>query len=272
MPLAGWLVKGQRVSFEEALHTAKSEGFFYRFPAAYLEAVMRHERVESQLVLSPSAAGKCSRLRLLELTEDYYTDPAFKWAAFVGSAVHKRLEGGSGIGELKLQLMLNVPLSFPHYKIVEIPLSGTLDHYDPEQRRLTDYKTTSRDFIEYDPVTKKRKARELPEPSHVIQTNLYRLLLETSGHSVDSIQVWYAKLDSGAARKVVSVPVMELEEIYYTAVELAVPLALAAETGELPECTCQYKSRIEPDLCKTVTEWSPEKLRAALMAAQEGQQ
>src|SRR5690348_14767543 len=109
MPLSGWLIRGKRISFENALSEAEKTGHFNRFPASYLKAIVRNERRESRLVLSPSAAGSCARNRLLKLTEDYYADPADYWAMFVGTAVHAGLEGSGDIEEKKLELMLKVP-------------------------------------------------------------------------------------------------------------------------------------------------------------------
>lgn len=257
MPLAGWLIKGQRVSFAEAYATARREGHFYRFPPAAWLALARQQRRLDRLRLSPSAAGGCARRTILELTEDYWADPESLWAPFVGTAVHQRLETGEDHAELLLSLPLRLQVGDTE---VEIPLTGTLDHYDPEYRRLTDYKTTSREFRFYDKRRRTYVERELPDPEHVVQTNLYRLLLEEHGYPVESIQIWYVRVVAGAARKVVSVPLWDREDAYYTALELAQPLAEAAVTGVLPPCTCRWPSKTDPDLCHTDIPWDATKL------------
>jgi hypothetical protein len=270
MPLAGWLQRNKRISFEVALAEAETKGHFLRFPGSYLKALQRSERKESRLVLSPSAAGSCARNGLLKLTEDYYADPADYWAMHVGTAVHASLEGSGDIEEMKLELMLKVPVNLPDgtAKLVEFPLAGTLDHYSQSQRRLTDYKTTS-SFKQFDQKAKQQTDKEYPDPKHVTQLNLYRLMLESHNYPVDSIQLWYVQPISGAPRKVVSAPLMDLEDAYYTAVELAQPYVYALETGELPECTCQYKPKIDPNLCQSVTVWNVDRLKAVFAANAE---
>lgn len=265
MPLTGWLVRKKRISFEDALSEAEKTGHFLRFPGSYLKAVQRSERREDRLVLSPSAAGSCPRERLLKMTEDFWADPADYWAMYVGTAIHAGLEGSGDIEELKLEVMLKVPVTLPNgvSKLVEFPLAGTLDHYSRPQRRLTDYKTTS-SFQSFDMRLKQRVDKVYPDPKHVTQLNLYRLMLEHHNYPVESIQLWYVQPVSGAPRKVVSAPLMDLEDAYYTAVELALPYVYALETGELPECTCVYKSKIDPDLCHSLTAaklWSVDRLR-----------
>jgi hypothetical protein len=161
---------------------------------------------------------------------------------------------------------LAVPIEVPVFDTagevarVTIPLSGTLDHYDAANKRLTDYKTTSRPF-KYKDASGKFVYRELPDTAHVVQANLYRLLLEHHGYPVESIQIWYVQ-PGATARQVVTVPLWPIEDAYFLAVSLGSPIAQAVITGELPPCTCRWASRQEPDLCKTFTTetWHPANL------------
>jgi hypothetical protein len=145
---------------------------------------------------------------------------------------------------------------------VTLTMTGTLDHYDKANRRLTDYKTTSRPF-KYRDQAGKFVFRPLPDESHVIQANLYRLLLAHHGLPVDSIDVWYVQ-PGGTARQVAAAPLWELEDAYFMAVSVGSPIAQAVLTGELPPCTCKWASKQEPDLCNTFTSetWHPENLPA----------
>jgi len=190
---------------------------------------------------------------------DYYADPKRAWSMFMGSAIHSRFEQHSDavgiLSEVELSMPLEVPLTVNgESRVYTFPIVGTLDSYDPEHRRLIDFKTTSREFWYTDAETGKRKKRELPEEAHVVQANIYRMLLEYHGYPVDEIRIWYVRTVPNAPREFVEVPIWDDDEIYLTAVALATPLVRARELGELPPCTCRYRSGLDPDLCNEIEE------------------
>lgn len=202
----------------------------------------------------------CPRRRLLEAVVPYHKEPKSVWAMFMGTAIHEQFHDkhASEFQERKLSMEIHVPLTLPsgNSKVVVFPVIGSPDNYSRDLGVLTDVKTTTKEFIVNDPETGKRKWRELPEPAHVVQTNIYRMLLEHNKHKVKHINIWYARTVKDAPRKLVPVPLMDLDDVYLLAVDAARPLALARETGELPECSCVYRS--DREFCAVHTdEWDP---------------
>lgn len=258
MPRKGWLIRDEKYTPEKVVALAERDGFFHRFPPAAWMALNRGTERADKWWLSPSGATSCPRLHLLKATEDYWLDPEKTWASLVGTAMHNHFETGDAHEEMKLRMDLRVPVDMPDggVKIVDFPIQGTLDKYDPRYRRLTDYKSTS-DFFIPGPGGK-RVAKELPESRHITQVNIYRLLLEEHGHPVETAQIFYFKTDKSAARKGVTVPLWALEDTYQTAVAAAEALAWAREHQRLPVCTCQWKNTgMDRDLCAVVAddEW-----------------
>ena len=252
MPVAGWLINGKKHTHAGVMSQAESEGHYYRFPPAVWDALWRQVQRVDGWWLAPSMT--CPRLHILKAREDYWLDPEKTWMTVVGSALHSAFEGGEASihKELHLAMPLRVPLLLPDgsRKMVTFFLKGTLDHYDPKHQRLTDYKITS-DFMYFDKEQKKRVPKVYPQPDHVQQINLYRLLLETTYAPVTSAQIWYAQPGKDAPRKMVPVPLWDLDEAMEAAVEAARPLAMAQETGKLPECTCKFPGwGMDRDLCK----------------------
>lgn len=257
MPRRGWFINGQKVSDEEVLSASRRDGHYHRFPPAAWEALIRQTRREMTWALSPSGASQCPRHQLLKATEPYWLDPCRVWPMLRGTAWHTAFEnpGGDEHEERHLTVNLRVPVG---KSVVDFPLRGTLDKYEPDTRRLTDYKTIG-EFMAYDAATKKRSAKALPLDYHIVQTNLYRLLLEMHRMPVEAIQIFYFKDDKDVPRQVVSVPVWDLEDTYQAAVDLAEPYAVARETGLLPPCSCKWRnSGLDRDLCASVVDedWS----------------
>lgn len=251
MPAVGWYAGGQTYSFDEAEREARERGHFYRFPLAALQALRkRQERVDGWW-LSPSSATGCPRKRLLMASEPYWVDPEKAWMAFVGSSIHGEFEHRGSL-VVRARTTLAVPVDG---ELVEFPLAGTCDSYDPETRTLLDFKVTGKEFYETGE-DGRRRARDLLTDEYVTQVNLYRLLLESNGMPVERAFLWYVRPVRDAPRKLVEVPLWDVETAYWRAVELAEPLARAMVTGQLPPCTCAYPAYgINPDLCKTVETW-----------------
>ncbi len=110
--------------------------------------------------------------------------------------------------------------------------------YAPKDEPWTiyDWKTIS-DFMYFDAKTKKKVMRILPDPDHVLQINLYGLMLRWQGIEIDHLYLWYVKSEGkkDVARKLIDVPIMDMEDLYHLACELAEPLAWYQSTGELPQ-------------------------------------
>lgn len=201
------------------------------FPASVIAAMENHR--SDGLWLSPSSAASCPRRRILSRSDDYYEPLDWSWAPGVGTAIHEWIARASTSDRIEqsLETTIYVPVEATG-TIVPVTLRGTPDDY--HDGLLTDYKTVS-DFVRYNPQTKKREHRTFPEPSHELQVNLYRLLLERNGYPVERARIFYIKTTKDATRKNVLVPLWDLEDVYLTAVELATPLATYHETGVLPD-------------------------------------
>lgn len=225
---------------------AKSQGSFHNFPIAAIRA-LRETREDGGKFLSPSQANGCHRQAILKGEEEYYLDPEKQWAAFVGTAVHKRLETEDEYTEMFLSMELEIPVTYMHRygvdlldvtweqetEIVTLKLQGTVDSYDPELRSILDYKTVS-EYRKYDPRLKRGADRTAADADHVLQVNLYRMLLEVNGYPVDSAGIFYIQTYKEAKRNIFDVPLWDLDDTLALAIELAEPLARYELLGELP--------------------------------------
>jgi hypothetical protein len=243
MPCVGWIIGTERYSQDDVMTRARAHGSFHRIPAGVWAALWRATRREGGFTLSPSSATLCTRQRLLKASEDYWLNPDTVFPLLRGIGLHAALESGDLASHD--EMFLSVSLSV---KGIVIPLRGRLDSYDPQSRRLVDYKTTS------------RMDKPLPTDEHVTQLQLYALLLQENGYPVESALLWYTRMDaSDWARKACDVALDGLDDIRMLAVDLAIPLAMTKITGILPACTCRYRGYgLDRDLCLTVNseEWT----------------
>jgi hypothetical protein len=257
MPRKGWIVKGEKWTDDLVLDQARKHGHLDRFPLPAWQALIKNTSREGGYRLSPSMASRCKRLHLLKATEDYYMDAAKAWPRIRGTAWHAMLEGeGSDHSEMTLEMPLEV-VTAAGQRVV-IPLRGRIDDYDAEFQRLIDFKTVGEwDF--YSKALGQKVRKELPDPEHVFQVNLYALLLGHRGLPVTEAVLWYFQDAKNVPRKVVAVPLWTAEDAYYAAVEAATPLAETMTTGFLPPCTCLYPGYgLDRNLCADVsaTEWN----------------
>lgn len=254
MPQVGWLIDGERYPTEQPLALAEEQGHFHGFPPAAWRGLIAKGRRTDGWWLSPSAAAGCPRFRILAMSEPYWLVPEKQWAALGGTAWHGLFERyAAGESELHLRLDLQVPLG---EQTVPFELRGTLDAYDPVHRRLLDYKNTEK--FKYREAGGKWVNKVFPAPEHVVQANLYRLLLEQNGYPVEQAQIAYFQSGVDPARRVVEVPLWRLEDAYLEAVEQAMPLVLARAQGILPPCRCKFPGwGMDKDLCASVAdaEW-----------------
>lgn len=234
MPHIGYVVDGETYTFDQAIELAKRSGSFNNFPIAALHA-LRDTREDGGKFLSPSQANGCHRQAILKGEEDYYLNPEQQWAAFVGTAVHKRLETEDEYTEMFLSMDLWVPVTDPSGTEwdIELKLQGTVDSYDPELRTILDYKTVS-EYRKYDPRLKRGADRTAADDDHVLQVNLYRMLLEVNGYPVDAAGIFYIQTYKEAKRNIFDVPLWDLDDTLELAVRLAEPLARYELLGELP--------------------------------------
>jgi PD-(D/E)XK nuclease superfamily protein len=240
MVAVGWLIDGQRYTFDEAYQQARQAGHLDGFVPAALRAMEKNnERVDGHW-LSPSAAGGCPRQRILLQTEPEFLRPEKKWKPFTGVALHNQMhDAADEFQEHWLTVPLQVPLR--DGTMYDFTLQGTTDSYDPEFFRITDYKTVE-DF-----------RKKYPYDSHVTQVQLYRLMFEMNGYKVNELMIWYVRQGGDAKRQVINVPLWHIEDTYAIALELAEPLAWAAKTGStLPEYRYNPREFIPCTWCPVV--------------------
>jgi hypothetical protein len=248
MPRVGWIIGGVRYSDEEVLEKARENGHFHVYPLPFWEALIRNTTSDRGIRLSPSSAGRCARLNLLKATEPYWLDPDKAFPLLRGTAWHGLMEHGEG-SEITLQLPITVPIdSGP----VEVLLRGRLDYYDAATQRIIDFKSVGKWWY-FDAKSGKRVQKPLPEPEHVVQVNLYRLLAEHNNMPVREALIWYFQDAERVPRTIVPVDLWTLEDAYYEASELARPIAEAIHLRRLPPCTCKYPGYgMHIDLCASV--------------------
>lgn len=190
---------------------------------------MRQYR-EDRGVLTPSGAERCDRQKFLKAEHPYLLQIDKLWLPSMGTAIHAWLEGDDDHHELFLKSEVTVDIDG---EPVTVPVQGTIDHYDEDHKRITDYKTVS-SFQYYDAERNKRVPRKFPEPHHVVQVNLYAWLARQNGYEVESAQIWYARLERSATRRMVPVELWKPQHAELALVEYAEPIARALHTGDLP--------------------------------------
>ncbi len=131
----------------------------------------------------PSASQIASvtwRRAVLERIVDYYTYPESQLPLLRGSLVHKGLEGISLPSSVPSKREIRLRSYLPHHK--SIMVSGQIDIYYPEQRRLEDYKTCTR-------------IPESIKDDHLVQLAVYYWLLKWSGEEVERVAIDYIGWD-----------------------------------------------------------------------------
>lgn len=117
-------------------------------------------------MISPSALGGCPRSFVLERMEDYYQEPPKLYYTVRGSLIHGFLEDADVENTLKEQRV--------YKQIDDWWISGRFDFLDLRDYTLEDYKTTQDKTTWF-------LFNEGAKPEHILQTNVYRWLLN-GGH------------------------------------------------------------------------------------------
>lgn len=223
---------GQRYTLDEALEIAEREGTFYGWVPAALRA-MENSRVDGDW-LSPSQADNCARQRVLKATHDYYLDPDKQYLPFLGTAVHLLLAESEKdvdyvLTEQHLSAVVNVMVDG---EVLPVTVAGTADRIDTKHKRLTDYKGVA-SFRYYDKKLGRQVNREMPSPSHEVQANIYKWLAEQNGYEIDTVDIWYIRLERSGTRRLVEVEIWAPEDAGLMVADYAQTIARQSE-GELP--------------------------------------
>jgi hypothetical protein len=227
MPVIGWMLDGEIVTFEEAERFAERYGDWRGWTPFALEAMRKQVARIDGLWISPSQALECPRLRILKPVVPYYVNPEYTWAALVGSAVHARILVGEGV-ELPLSADLDVGDE-------SIPVMGTCDYF--------------RDGVLYDVKVTSRLVSEA-KLEHVFQVNVYKWLLEQNGYEVRAARIWYVTpYQRGVKRRLIEAELMPRDEVEAWLREIAEPLVAFRRTGALPPCRCESTQFYYPHPC-----------------------
>lgn len=146
----------------------------------------RHKPRSQQVELGPSDLGSaCDRrigYKIAEVPEvNVYMDP---WTAFVGSAIHSRLQ--KSIDEHERVVAAGMLRAAPRFLTEQnAPLDPLIpahpDLLDVEKKMVIDHKSTTSDSI------KKLKAGEPINPGYQVQVHLYGLAFERAGYTIDKV-------------------------------------------------------------------------------------
>lgn len=182
MPVVGIITKeGELLDKDAALKRATTFGNVDGFSLAALAQIL-----SGYANKNPSAsqiAGKAWRRTVLEALVDYYVYPEDCMAQLRGTLIH------AGFQAVKLPWSVNVVAekrySFPLRTQQNAVISGQVDAYYPQHRRLEDYKTC-------------QSIPKLIKPEHLLQLAVYFWLLRWAGQLVESAVINYVSWDEMA--------------------------------------------------------------------------
>ena len=172
--IKGVLRGGQYTPTEDALREAALYGHLDGWPLLVVAAALRDWPKKR-----PSASAIASvswRQQVLTAILDYYVRIEERYPLIRGSLVHSGFESFQAPEGVKLIREKRMRIVVP--KLEDIVLSGQIDLYYPEHRRIEDYKTCS-------------SVPEYIKPNHMVQLAVYAWLLRWSGFEVEDAAINY---------------------------------------------------------------------------------
>jgi hypothetical protein len=175
----GWLDNsGEPVSFDDALAVSEAEGSWSDVPHEVLTLIREQVTKERPEGISVTGLLGCPRKVVLEKQNDWFVHPLENWPALRGTIVHTMLEQTSDRTEVEVRYERE-------YK--GVTLSGQPDSVRAigtgKRRLLRDWKSTAK-LPYYDSAY----------PSHRLQTNIYRWLLELDPRFTE-IEIVYVSME-----------------------------------------------------------------------------
>tara|TARA_E500000331_G_C17206360_1_gene691576 strand:+ start:594 stop:1475 length:882 start_codon:yes stop_codon:yes gene_type:complete len=213
MPAIGFIYpEGDTISFEDALDNNKLDiNRMGVYPTA-LKEMAKQRDPDRKPSVTELLNGTCQAY--LQRTKEYYIDPQSLAFSLAGTLHHKKLEDNASEEEAEIQLE-------------GLDITGIVDLYDKDTKSLIDYKNTGsykasqilgmEFFLEDDPSgevykrtgrwgrkgTPKKVKRYWANPEKADfgdwswQINMYRYMLESTGHQVESMYVQMTVRDGG---------------------------------------------------------------------------
>jgi len=196
---------GTLLSTAEALREAALHGHVDGYPLPILVMALKDWKPTT-----PSASVIASvswRRSVLQALLDYYVRIPDRYALVRGSLVHSGFEAFRAPEGLRLIREKRMRVQLPKYE--DHILSGQVDLYYPDHRRLEDYKTCS-------------VIPDTIKPDHLTQLAVYFWLLVWSGFGVDSVAIDYigwddcrqvsqAEFDDGSIGEAIGHPLFQSE-------------------------------------------------------------
>ena len=166
---------GQLLSTEECLHRSRRDGQVDGYPYAALALMLSYP---AKVIPSASMVASDSKRRtILENILDYYVNPDSVVSALRGTLIHRGFDTVA-ISDVKREKEI----------VVKIPgtkkrLSGRVDIYFPDRKRIEDYKTCS-------------KIPEYVREPHYYQLVTYSWILRWAGYEVEDAVINYVAWNS----------------------------------------------------------------------------
>lgn len=162
--------------------------------------------------ISATALQGCMRQTYLERTKDYYIRPSDRhYDSLRGSLIHETLSVQDK-NKYIIEKDLYYDFKCDPYEIIEedgnkvirdyVRLYGRIDLYDKEKRKIIDFKTQKDNGLDF------LLRNGEPKKDHIIQTNIYKFLLEKGkfkdkrfkvNKKVESIEIIYMSMKGAVA-------------------------------------------------------------------------
>lgn len=186
--------EGDKHDFKYCLQDCKNKCLSLPFLATTIDNVTNN--VRSYGDISVTSILGCLREVFLSYRDEYYPVPKDLWFTTRGSLLHgilepikERVETNEYLQCLdKKRFIVEQRFYYSFNRELEgkqhtITLSGKIDHYDKETNTLIDFKSCNDNGIRF--------ILDGCKPEHEMQANIYRFLLEKTGHKVDNLVISY---------------------------------------------------------------------------------
>ena len=126
-----------------------------------------------------------TRSTFLERTVNYLEEPQDCWARTRGGNIHSNLETMIALHPNFEDFLCEYNVKYP-VPGTTIELSMTVDRYQKSRKMLVDYKTQHDNAWKF--------MGDGAKPDHIMQTNIYRIGLESQGYEVKRIDINYISM------------------------------------------------------------------------------
>ena len=172
--LKGLIVGNELIPSPQVLNQAFLWGNVEGYPLTVLAQML--DVYDNEHPSASQISGGSWRRSVLERIVDYYADPAQLIAMLRGTLFHKGLQGVAVPITISTLREKRITVNLPHNP--KVIISGQVDVYYPQVKRLEDYKTT-------------HQAPSYIKDEHLYQLAIYYWLLRWSGLEVNQVAIDY---------------------------------------------------------------------------------